>query len=683
MAARAAEGGAPCPLGVNWIEAEQTFRFALFSRNATAVKLLFFGESATGETLHTCPLTRLESEQGVVWHCRIPASDLEGIEYYGYQVEGPAGGGPGGWHHFDSEKVLVDPYARAVFFPPGFDRRAAQGPGSNLGRAPLGVLLRPAAPFDWGDDRPPRHDSDLIVYELHPRGFTRHPSSGVSPDRRGTLEGLGEKIDYLKELDVTAVELMPTFQFDPQEKNFWGYMPVNFFAVHGRYASASQPREQIDEFRRLVKALHAADIEVILDVVYNHTGEGHDDGPLYSLKGIDNSTYYLSSDDPERRYLDFSGTGNTLNCSNPATRQLLLESMRYWVREMHVDGFRFDLASALARGPDGSIEKHPVIFEEVAADPVLQGVRLIAEPWDAAGAYQLGADFPGRSWMQWNDKFRDDLRRFVRGDTDMVGRVMSRIYGSSDLFSEDEAAACRPCQSVNYIASHDGFTLYDLVSYNEKHNLPNGQGGRDGHDQNFSWNCGVEGDDGLTAPIMELRKQQAKNFCCLLLLSNGTPMIRAGDEFLQTQGGNNNPYNQDNETSWLDWNRLDEHRDIFRFFRSMIAFRKLHPSIGRQRFWHEDVRWFGVSQKLDMSFHSRSFAYFLRGTSTDPTDLYVLVNAFTEDLDFEVQVGHASEWRRVIDTAAQSPDDFHEDGILLKEDDRRVRSRSVVVLTRG
>ena len=421
--------------------------------------------------------------------------------------------------------------------------------------APLGVLPRREPAFDWGDDRPPRHDSDTVIYEMHVRGFTRSPSSGVSPAARGTYAGVAEKIPYLQSLGVTMVELLPVQQYDPQEGNYWGYMPLNFFAPHRSYAA--DPTDPRREFKAMVKALHEAGIEVILDVVYNHTAEGDHTGPTYSFRGIDDATYYLASDDPGRPYRDYSGCGNTLACHALAVRALILDSLRYWVTEMHVDGFRFDLASVLARNPDGSFGgPDDPLLTAIRADPVLREVHLIAEPWDAAGAYQLGTRFPGPLWQQWNGRFRDDVRRFVRGDRCTVPALMTRLYGSDDLFPDDPRDALPALQSINFVTCHDGFTLHDLVAYDRRHNEANGQGNADGMAENFSWNCGWEGTEGVPGDVIALRLRQAKNLCCLLLLANGIPMFAAGDEFLHSQGGNNNPYNQDNATTWLDWGRL-------------------------------------------------------------------------------------------------------------------------------
>ena len=678
--------GSSFPLGMTWIAEEQAYNFALYSKHAARVTLLLYKEGDVIHPVFTYQLDYLQHKSGRVWHCRIPRHLTNEARYYAYMIDGPEPNGRYEWHHFDPQKVLLDPYARAVFFPPTFERQAAIGPGSNVGKAPLGLLSSCEDVFDWGRDKHPRHESDAIIYELHVKAFTNHPHSGVSPDGRGTYAGLIEKIPYLKELGITVVELMPVFQYDPQEGNAWGYMPLNLFAPHHAYAVSKTTCDQHHEFRTLVKALHEADIEVVLDVVYNHTGEGNQAGPVYSFKGIDNSTYYFMSDKPWDPYANFSGTGNTLNCVNRYVRTIILDSMRHWVRDMHVDGFRFDLASIFARNEDGSLNWDiPPLFSDIASDPDLANVRLIAEPWDAAGAYQLGRSLPALRWAQWNGRFRDEVRRFVKGDPGLVPSFMSRLYGSDDLFPDDRLHAFRPFQSLNYITSHDGFTLYDLVAYNHKRNWANGHQNTDGPTDNYSWNCGVEGDEDVPPEVTRLRKQQIKNFCCLLFLSNGTPMLRAGDEFMQTQQGNSNPYNQDNAIAWLDWDRLQQNRDIFRFFQHMIAFRKAHPSLCRSRFWREDIRWYGVGPEVDLSYQSHSVAFCLQGASQQDDDVYVMINAYWEDLAFTIQDGPANQWRRVIDTSLDSPQDFCEPGTELPVAAQRsiVNARSIVMLLRS
>jgi glycogen operon protein len=677
----AAAEGLPFPPGASWVEEQRAFNFALYSKHAQSVELLFYAPEDIVRPVLVYAFDPLTNKSGRVWHCRIPIEDMRGAVYYAYRVDGPRSAGRFQWHAFDRDKVLVDPYARSVYFPPTLDRLAAARPGSNAGKAPLGVIRA-----DSGRSVPPahpRHEANAVIYELHVGGFTRHPSSGVSEKARGTYAGVIEKIPYLNELGVTIVELMPVFQFDPSDGNYWGYAPLSFFAPHNGYVVRKAAESQHSEFREMVDALHAAGIEVVLDAVYNHTGENDHTGPVYSYKGIDNSTYYILSDDPRAPYANFTGTGNTINAANAAVRKMIMDSVRYWAHDMGVDGMRLDLASIFARSPDGLLNlAEAPLLADLVSDPSLAGLRLIVEPWDAAGGYQLGRAFPGMFACQWNGRFRDDMRRFVRGDPGLVPALMRRLYGSDDLFPDDLLHAFRPHQSVNYIASHDGFTLYDLVAYRAKRNWANGHGNTDGMDENFSWNCGWEGDEGAPAEVAALRKRQVKNFCCLLLLSNGTPMFRAGDEFMQTQCGNNNPYNQDNETAWLDWRRLQAHADISRFFRLMIAFRKAHPSLARSRFWREDVRWYGVDAAPDLSHDSHSLAFALHGASEADDDLYVMINAWWQDLDFRVQEGDGDDWRRVVDTSLESPLDIVESGseIALASLDCRVAARSIVVL---
>ncbi len=669
--------GNPLPLGVTWIEAEQAFNFAIHSEHAESVTLLLYSPADLVNPLLRLQLDYLHHKSGRIWHCRVPVTKIAEARYYAYSVSGET---IPQLHSFDPQKVLLDPYAKCIFFPPGFDRNLAMREGSNAGSAPLGVLMDYRSTFDWSGVRPPYHESDAVIYELHVKGFTKNPSSGVDSSRAGTYAGLVEKIPYLKELGVTVVELMPVFQRDPQEGDYWGYMPLNFFAPHAQYASTQRDDELRIEFKNMVKAFHQADIGVVLDVVYNHTCEGDYKGPIYSYKGLDSPGYYMLSSDPANPYANYSGTGNTLNFGQAHVRKMVIDSLRYWKRGMHIDGFRFDLASVFSRNADGSLNwGEAPIFSEIAADPELGRVRLIAEPWDTA-AYQLGRGFPGLTWFQWNGRFRDDIRRFVKGDTGMVPEVMRRIYGSDDLFPDNRADAYHAYQSVNYVTSHDGFTLYDLVAYDRKHNWQNGNNNQDGTDANYSWNCGQEGDEAVSPEVLALRRKQVKNFCCLLFLSNGTPMFRAGDEFLNTQFGNNNPYNQDNEIGWLDWSQLQANADIFRFFKNMIAFRKNHPSLSRSRFWREDVSWYGIGPTVDLSPESHSLAFCLHGASQGDDDIYVMINAYWEELEFDVQEGTAQEWNRIVDTALPSPDDFSDDGIPLRQTKYRLAPRSIVVL---
>jgi isoamylase len=671
--------GIPLPLGATWIEDERAFNFAVYAEHATSVTLLLYSADDWAHPILTFQFDYIRNKSGRIWHCRLPLNQIRGARYYAYSVSGQ---GASELQTFDPEKVLLDPYANCVFFPPEFDRKLAVAPGPNAGKAPVGVLTGHGVAFDWSGDVEPRPESDAIIYELHVKGFTRNPSSGVHPSRAGTYSGLVDKIPYLKELGITVVELMPVFQRDPHEGDYWGYMPLNFFSPHAQYASTCDDDGQHLEFRKMVKALHQAGIAVVLDVVYNHTCEGDQRGPIYSFKGFGGAGYYMPSSDPTVPYANYSGTGNTLNFSQPQVRKMVMDSLRYWKNEMRIDGFRFDLASVFSRNADGSLNWGDApIFSEIAADPELGLVKLIAEPWDT-GAYQLGRGFPGLTWLQWNARFRDDVRRFVRGDADMIPGLMRRIYGSDDLFPDCGAHAYHAYQTVNYIDSHDGFTLYDLVSYNQKNNWNNGHNNQDGMNENFSWNCGHEGDEGAPAEVLALRRKQAKNFCCLLLLSNGIPMFRSGDEFLNTQFGNNNPYNQDNEISWVDWSQLQANQDIFRFFKSMIAFRKSHPSLCRSRFWREDISWYGIGPVVDLSPDSRSLAFCLHGASQDDDDIYVMINAYWQELQFQIQEDAPQDWLRIVDTALPAPDDFSDFGLPLQQSTYRVAPRSIVVLVR-
>lgn len=673
--------GSPHPLGVTFVASERAYNFALYSKHATSITLQLYDEGDLEHPVYSYPFDYLKNKSGRVWHCRVSADIVDQAKYYGYHVNGPFDLNEG--HRFDPDKILLDPYARAVYFPPNFHRRSAIELGPNTGKAPLGVIHANHAPFDWGDDPKLSHTHDTVIYELHVRGFTQRDNAGVDADKRGTFAGLIQKIPYLKELGITVVELMPVFQFDPQSNDYWGYMPLSFFAPHHLYGSDQDHDALLNEFREMVKALHQADIEVILDVVYNHTGEGNEHGPTYSFRGIDNTTYYLLTND-RRYYRNDAGTGNVLHTANRYVRSMVLDSLRYWVNEMHVDGFRFDLASIFTRRSDGTVnlEDAPIIAA-IRSDPDLSHVRLIAEAWDIA-SYQLGRNFPGITWLQWNGQFRDQIRSFVKSAPGGIDILMRRLYGSDDLFPDTLMDAYHAFQSVNFVTAHDGFCLYDLVSYNNKYNQINGHDNADGTDHNFSWNCGWEGDDNAPPEVLRLRKRQIKNFCCLLMLSNGTPMLCAGDEFMNTQHGNNNPYNQDNETTWLDWDLLQKNQDVFHFFKHMIAFRKAHPSLGRSRFWREDIHWYGVDPEVDSSYHSHTLAFCLHGTSQGDQDIYVMINAYWQNLVFTIQEGAFDEWHCVVDTSLESPNDIVEPGDEqpLENLHYNVKTRSVVILTR-
>jgi glycogen operon protein len=656
---------------------EQAWNFALYSRHASQATLLLYAADNLTTPIRELRLDYTRQKTGRVWHCHVVKADVPLARYYAYRVEGSFS--PAEGHRFDSHKVLLDPYATSVLLPVGFSRQASTGAGSNAGRAPVGELPQDVPPFDWGDDVRPHHGHDAVIYEMHVRGFTKRANSGVSANARGLFAGVVEKIPYLKDLGVTVVELMPVFLFDPEPGgNYWGYMPLSFFTPHHAYTEAGTGTAAINEFKAMIKQLHAANIEVVLDVVFNHTSELGDDGPTYCYRGIDNSTYYLLG--PSGEYWNDTGTGNVLRTAHPTVRRLIGDSLRHWVREMHVDGFRFDLASIFTRSDAGTIIRDdPPIISELSSDPCLTEIRLIAEPWDL-GSYNLGRSFPGITWAQWNGRYRDNMRSFMKG-TGRIADVMTCVYGSTDLFPDTLADAYKPQQSVNFITCHDGFCLYDVVSYANKHNEANGHNNSDGPNDNYSWNWGNEGDAGASSTTLALRRQLVKNFCCLLMLSNGTPMFVAGDEFMNTQGGNNNPYNQDNETTWLDWGRLRTNADVFRFFKQMIAFRRAHHTIGRGRFWGNDVRWYGIDGgAVNFADWSKALAFFLNGTSEGDDDLYVMINSYWEDLTFAIQPVPSGTWLRIADTARSSPDDFVEAGVPVNSSEYRVGARSLVVL---
>ena len=643
--------GRPEPLGAT--VTNDGINFSVYARHAHRVELLLFDNEACTQPRDVFVLDPAIHRTHDVWHAEIPKPTADNARYYAYRCDGP-NEGP---HRYDPEKVLLDPYARAVHFPPSHSRDGARGLGATMGRAPVAALPRRDPPaFDWGNDSPPRHKAhDRVIYELHVRGFTKRDPS-VPPPHRGTYLGVVDKIPYLKQLGVTTVELLPIQQFDPDEANYWGYMTLGFFAPHQGYAASNDPAQ---EFKTMVKALHAAGIEVLLDVVYNHTTEEDEVGPTYAFRGFDNATYYLQTEDG-RGYRDDAGTGNVFKTAHPQVRRLVLESLRYWASEFRVDGFRYDLASILTRDVLGVPDPYGALVPGISHDPTLAPLLHVAEPWDLT-AYQVGTSFPGASWSQWNDRFRDDVRRFVKSDPGLVPALMQRLSGSPDLFPPELPHARRSSQSINFVVAHDGFCLNDLVSYDRKHNAANGHDGQDGADQNHSWNCGHEGEDGAPVEVVHLRRRQRKNLLTLLMLSNGVPMMYMGDEFANTQGGNNNPYNQDNETTWLDWSRQVRFADLHRFTSRLIAFRRQHVSIRRPRPWGNDVTWYGVGARPDTAPHSRSLAFALHGASHRDCDLYVMLNAYWEPLTFEIQEDRRGGWRKVIDTINPSPADIHDD----------------------
>ena len=672
-------GATPYPEGVN---------FSVFSRSATGVELLLFDredDARPGRVIRIDPLTNRTYHY---WHVFVP--DVGAGQIYGYRVEGPHD--PGKGMRFDPAKVLLDPYGRGMVVPKRYTRSAAYEAGDNAGSAMKSVVVDSRA-YDWEGDKPlKRPSSQTIVYEMHVAGFTRHPNSGVAEERRGTFAGLTEKIPHLQQLGITAVELLPVFQFDAQDcppgrVNYWGYAPVSFFTPHQAYSSRQEPLGPVDEFRDMVKALHRAGIEVVLDVVFNHTAEGDHRGPTLCFRGLDNDIYYILEQD-RSRYANYTGCGNTLNANNPVVRRMILDSLRYWVEEMHVDGFRFDLASILTRDASGHVLANPPVLWDIEMDPLLAGTKMIAEAWDAAGLYQVGG-FVGDSWKEWNGKFRDDARSFFRGEEGSVARFADRLLGSPEIYGQEER---EPEQSVNFVTCHDGFTLNDLVSYNEKHNEANGENNRDGADDNRSWNCGIEGptDD---PEVEKLRNRQVKNFLTVTMLSLGVPMILMGDEVRRTQGGNNNAYCQDNEISWFSWALVAKHADVHRFVTLLIARRLLRDAEHERRrmslnqlLRQARIAWHGVRlNHPDWSASSHSLA-FTAEIKKEEMLLHLILNFYWEALDFELPDSRrGNPWRRWIDTALDSPNDIVEwqSSPEIAGTIYRAEPRSVVVLFTG
>jgi len=698
--------GRPSPFGATIVPGG--INFAVFSSNATSCTLVLY-ELGALEPLAEIPFPD-EFRIGNVFSMVVFGLDHENIEY-GYRMDGPYQ--PHLGHHFNPQIVLLDPYAKVI------SGRNIWGLRYNASGADKGKLAPSAAArqpfrgrvihddFDWLADRPLETPlEDLVIYEMHVRGFTRHASSGVKFP--GTYAAIREKIPHLKELGVNAVELMPIHEFDELDNefvnpqtgkpllNYWGYSTVGFFAPKAGYAASGPLGMQVDEFKALVKELHRHGIEVILDVVFNHTGEGQSDSSTISFRGLDNATYYMLK--PDGRYQNFSGCGNTMNCNNPVVRNMVLDCLRYWAAEYHIDGFRFDLASILGRDAQGRPLANPPLLEALAYDPILGKCKLIAEAWDAGGLYQVGS-FPAyQRWSEWNDRYRDTLRKFLKGDMGQVKDMAMLIQGAPDMFADRG-----PTASINFITAHDGFTLADLFSYNEKHNEANGEGNRDGHNYNYSWNCGHEGPTNDVG-INRLRRRMMKNAAAILLVSQGVPMILMGDEVAQSRQGNNNAYCQDNELNWFDWTRLESEADMFRYFRHCIQFRRSHRVLcNRFYFQHKetssggypDISWHGIEAwSPDWSDSSRTLAFMLSGRVPEgQTDkeavqsnsfIYVAMNMHWQGHVFELPrlpVGH--RWQRFVDTNHLEPEEIVEPGqeVLLHDQERKyVGPRSVVIL---
>ncbi len=651
--------GQPCPLGAT--VSDGGVNFSLFSRTATGVELQFFDRDDDAKPSRTVAFDPVRNRTYHYWHIFAPG--VKPGQLYAYRVQGP--NEPTMGLRFNPAKVLLDPYGRGVVVPKNYSPEAARRTGDNAATAMKSVVVDSSA-YNWEGDTPLRRPSArTVIYEMHVKGFTRHPNSGIKEQIRGTYAGLAEKIPYLKDLGITAVELLPIHAFDvhacpPGRVNYWGYQSVSYFAPHPQYSSRRDPLGPVNEFRDMVKALHRAGIEVILDVVYNHTAEGNHDGPTLCYKGIDNPTYYIL-EQGGARYSDYSGCGNTLNANNPIVRRMIVDSLRYWVTEMHIDGFRFDLASILSRDSNGHPLPNPPVLWDIESDPALAGTKLIAEAWDAAGLYQVGS-FVGDAWKEWNGRFRDDARDFFRGEPGSVGRFADRMLGSHEVYGHKGREAE---QSINFVTCHDGFSLNDLVSYDGKHNEANGEQNRDGANDNKSWNCGAEGPTGDPA-IELLRNRQVKNFHTVTMMALGMPMILMGDEVRRTQGGNNNFYCHDNEANWFDWSLVEKHADVHRFVKLLLARRLLRDVT------HEEQRmsltelidqgnktWHGVKlNQPDWGEGSRSIA-FSAELKKEKVFIHLILNGYWEPLEFELPpLGAGVAWRRWIDTSRPSPEDI-------------------------
>lgn len=667
--------------------------FSIYSSHATSCTLVLF-EKHSAKPFAEIPFPP-EFRIGNVYCMVVFDLDYENVEY-GYRMDGPFNFQQGHW--FNKDKILMDPYAKIIG---GRDVWGVEPDWNDIYQHRARLAFDD---FDWENDRPLEIPAqDLIIYEMHVRSFTRHPSSGVK--HPGTFAGIIEKIPYLKELGINCVELMPIYEFDEFENsrvnqetgeklyNYWGYSTVGFFAPKAGFAATGKFGMQVDELKNLIKQLHKNGISVILDVVFNHTAEGNEKGPYISFRGIDNQTYYMLT--PEGYYFNFSGTGNTLNCNNPIVRGMVLDCLRYWAEEYHIDGFRFDLASILGRDPWGAPLSNPPLLETLAFDPILAKCQLIAEAWDAGGLYQVGS-FPnyGR-WAEWNGKYRDGLRKFLKGDYGQVGEMAQRLTGSPDIY---QSANRPPTASINFIIAHDGFTLADLVSYNEKHNFANGENNNDGANDNESWNCGAEGPTD-NPYINRLRSRQIKNAITMLLVSQGIPMILMGDELGRTKQGNNNTYCHDNELNWLDWNLVSKNASLFHFVKNMIAFRHAHPVLRNPNYLqnrdyvgsgYADITWHGTQPwNADWSDSSKVIAFMLcgkhaHGGTFQDNYIYVAMNMHYEGLPFGLpQLPSGLQWHLFANTGMDSPDDIYTTGdepVLQNQGDFLVGDRSVVVL---
>ncbi|GHU39355.1 glycogen operon protein GlgX homolog [Spirochaetia bacterium] len=704
------EDGKPLPLGA--AHRANGVNFAIFSRNATSVTLVLFENDQPNCRRQEILLDNRMNRTGDIWHCFIPG--LPCGTCYVYRVDGPFA--PERGLRFNKNIALLDPYTHALANTENWDfsKSTAYIDGDaagdlsyntndNIGTAPRCIVV--TNKFDWQGDKPLNYPlRHSVLYETHVRGLTMYKETDAKYP--GTYRGIIEKIPFFKELGVTSLELLPVHEFCENEllrinprtgeklKNYWGYSTVAFFAPKNSYAWDKTPGAQVVEFKEMVRELHKAGLEVILDVVFNHTAEGNEYGPTLSFRGLDNPIYYILSEN-KRYYQNYSGCGNTVNCNNPVMRSMILDCLIYWVVEMHVDGFRFDLGSILGRDQKGNLMENPPMLEKIAEEPVLRNTKIIAEAWDAGGAYQVGW-FPGGRWAEWNDHYRDDVRKFWRGDPGFIRHVATRLSGSSDLYLRDGR---KPFHSINYITCHDGFTLKDLVSYNGKHNDENGEENRDGNNANYSYNYGFEGPS-LNPVIETTRQQQMKNFIATLMISQGTPMLSGGDEFARTQNGNNNAYCQDNETSWYDWNLLKHNNGLFRFTKEMIAFRLRHQCFMRPEFYSgregsynapPEIIWYDEKgSALNWEKTDSCFSFCMFGTKSkiladlDDNDFFIMFNAGTKNVQFTVvDAPKGKSWFRIVDTSLTPPDDICEMGTetpLDFKDKYTARGRSVVIL---
>jgi len=667
--------------------------FSLFSEHAEKVELLLFETHTSKKPFMTVILDKEDNKTYNFWHCYVRGVIISksNVVYYAYRVHGPEH--PEFGHRFDSKKVVIDPYCKgisATLYKP----MDAVNPGDNLESSLRGVVVD-TKDYDWEGDRPlNRPWGEIIIYEMHVRGFTKSQSSGVNSP--GTYAGVIEKIPYLKELGVTAVELLPVYEFNRRDplrtdengnplNNYWGYDPIGFFIPESTYCNTPEVGSNVNEFRDMVKALHSAGIEVYLDVVYNHTAEGNHLGPTIHFKGIDNSVYYHLMEKEPKYYRDFTGCGNTIKSNHPIVQKFIYDSLKFWVEEMHVDGFRFDLASVLTRGMNGEPLEYPPILWNLELSDTFARTKLIAEAWDAVGLYQIGS-FSGKRWTEWNGKFRDSIRKFVKGDGGLIGEVASRIAGSSDIYSYTKNT---PHSSINFVTCHDGFTMMDLVSYNEKHNEANGESNRDGTNDNASWNCGAEGQT-KNSQILQLRKQQLKNFFVILMISKGVPMMLCGDEVGHTQHGNNNAYCQDNDISWFNWNEYKGNTEYFEFTKKCIQLRKELQGINRKEFYNgvvvnaqgfRDIEWHGT--ELDSpnwgNSDARELAFVMGSFEEGVPDVFVMMNMGQGTKEFVVPKLKKAYWHRVIDTSAKSGEDFLDEPVYVSDKKIAVKGHSIML----